>query len=120
MAKESNAKEVSIWGDGTATREFIYAEDVTRALIMAAERYSKPEPVNIGTSIETTIKELVYMLCEMTGYKGSIKWDASKPTGFQRRCMDVNRACKEFGFKATTPLEEGLEETIEWYNSQKR
>lgn len=119
-AKESNAKEVSIWGDGTATREFIYAEDVTRALIMAAERYSKPEPVNIGTSIETTIKELVYMLCEMTGYKGSIKWDASKPTGFQRRCMDVNRACKEFGFKATTPLEEGLEETIEWYNSQKR
>ena len=119
-AKESNAKEVSIWGYGTATREFIYAEDVARAFIMATEHYDKPEPVNIGTGTETPIKYLVYMLCELIKYKGSIKWDASKPTGSQRRQMDVSKAYREFGFRAKTPLLEGLKETIEWHLEQKR
>ena len=117
-AKEANAKEVAIWGDGTASREFIYAEDVARAFILGAERYNKPESVNIGTGIETPIKDLVYMLCELIGYKGTIKWDASKPSGSQRRQMDVARAEKEFGFRAKTTLLEGLCETIEWH--QKR
>ena len=119
-AKESNAKEVAIWGDGTATREFIYAEDVARAFILGAERYNKPESVNIGTGIETPIKDLVYMLCELIGYKGRIKWDATKPSGSQRRQMDVARAEKEFGFRASIGLKEGLKETIEWYQTQKR
>ena len=117
-AKESRAKEVAIWGDGTASREFIYAEDVARAFIMAAEHYNKPEPINIGTGIETPIKDLIDMLCELIGYKGRIKWDASKPSGSQRRQMDVSRASKEFSFSAFTGLEQGLTETIEWH--QKR
>ena len=119
-AKETRAKEVAIWGDGTASREFIYAEDVARAFIMAAEYYNNPEPVNIGTGIETPIKDLVDMLCELIGYKGKIKWDTSRPTGSQRRQMDVARAYKEFGFRAKTPLLEGLCETIEGHQKEKK
>ena len=115
-AKDSNAKEVAIWGDGTATREFIYAEDVAEALILAAEIYNKPDPVNIGTGIETKIDELVDMLCQIIGYTGKIKWDASKPTGSRRRQMDVSKAWQEFGFKASTGLRDGLKKTIDHWN----
>lgn len=116
-AKESDTKEVVIWGDGSATREFIYAEDVSRAFIMATEHYDSPEPVNIGSGKETSIKDLVYMLCNITGYRGKIKWDTAKPTGFLRRCMDVSRAYERFGFKASVGLREGLEETVRWYTT---
>ncbi len=117
-AKESGAKEIAIWGDGSATREFIYAEDVARAFIMATEHYDKPEPVNIGTGTETRVDELVNMLCQIIGYTGKIKWDASKPTGSQRRQMDVSKAWKEFGFKASTGLRDGLKKTINHWNSK--
>ena len=113
-AEKSKAKEVAIWGNGTATREFIYAEDVVNALMMAAERYDKPEPVNIGTGVETSMSDLVRILCEIIGYTGKIKWDAAKPEGSRRRQMDVSKAYKYFNFKASTGLREGLEETVKY------
>jgi GDP-L-fucose synthase len=117
-AKTNNAEEISVWGDGSATREFIYAEDVANAFITATERYGKPDPINIGTGIETPIKDLVGMLCKLMGYGGKIKWDASMPNGSQRRQLDISEAYKEFGFKATTNLEDGLRKTIEWYQKK--
>ena len=114
-AKANNAEEISIWGDGSATREFIYAEDVAKAFIMATERYDKPKPINIGTGIEIHIENLVYMLCKLIGYEGKIRWDVSMPNGSQRRQLDISEAYKEFGFRATTNLEAGLKETIDWY-----
>lgn len=117
-AKQNDAKEIRIWGDGTATREFLYAEDAAKALILAAERYSGSEPINIGTGIETPIKDLVYTLCDIISYKGEIKWDTSMPNGSQRRNLDVSRAYNLLGFKAATSLDEGLRKTIEWYKMQ--
>ena len=118
QAKQTNEKEVLIWGDGTATREFIYAQDVAKALIMAAEKYDKPDPLNIGTGIETPIKDLVHLLTQLIGYEGEIKWDATMPNGTQRRQLDVSKAYKALGFKASTGLEEGLRETIKWYSTR--
>jgi GDP-L-fucose synthase len=116
-AKISGSDQVIVWGTGNATREFIYAEDCAEGIVKAAQCYDKSEPVNIGTGIETPIKDLAEKIKDLTGYKGRIVWDASKPDGQPRRCLDVSRALKEFGFKAKTNFDEGLEKTIRWYIS---
>ena len=120
-AKINDSDEVIVWGTGKATREFIYAEDCAEGIVKAAQSYDKSEPVNIGTGIETPIKDLAEKIKDLIGYKGRIVWDSSKPDGQPRRCLDVSRAAKEFGFKAKTNFEEGLKKTIGWYiNSSTR
>lgn len=114
-AKANGDPHVDVWGSGNATREFMYAGDAAEGIVLAAERYDKPMPVNLGTGVETSIRELVGMISDLLGYDGSIRWDASKPDGTPRRCLDVSRAEKEFGFKAKMDLETGLRKTIDWY-----
>ncbi len=107
--------EVVVWGTGKASREFLYVEDAAEAIILATEKYNKPEPVNIGSGKEITIRDLVNLIAELTGYKGKIVWDTSKPDGQPRRCLDTSKAKKEFDFEAKTDFREGLRRTIEWY-----
>lgn len=114
-AKINGQDKIVLWGTGKASREFLFVEDAADAIILAAERYNKPEPVNIGSGKEITIKELAYTIAELTSFRGEIIWDNTKPDGQPRRCLDGSRAEKEFGFKARTSLEEGLKKTIEWY-----
>ena len=109
---------VTVWGTGKATREFFYVEDATEAIILATEQYNKSDPVNIGAGFEISIKELVELIMELTGFKGRIIWDTSKPDGQPRRMLDTSKAQKEFGFKAKTSFEHGLKKTIEWYISK--
>jgi len=108
-------KEIVIWGTGNATREFFYVEDAADAILMATERYNKRDPVNIGTGFEISIRDLVELIVELTGYKGKIIWDETKPDGQPRRMLDATKAYKEFGFKAKTGFREGLRRTIDWY-----
>jgi len=114
-AVRDNKKEIIVWGTGQASREFLYVEDAAEAILLAAEKYNKADPVNIGAGKEITIRELVNLIAELTGYKGNIVWDTSKPDGQPRRCLDVSKAKNEFGFEAKTGLREGLEKTINWY-----
>ena len=114
-AKEKNTPFVEVWGSGKATREFLYVEDAAEAIVMATEKYDGHEPVNIGSGMEISIKELVKTICDIVDYKGKIKWDKTKPDGQPKRRLDVSRAEKEFGFKAKTKFEEGLAQTIKWY-----
>ncbi len=116
-AKERREEQIIVWGTGKPTREFLYAEDAAEAIILAAERYNKPEPVNIGAGFEISIKNLAYLIAKLTGFKGKIKWDISKPDGQPRRNLDTSRAKKEFGFTSQTPFEEGLARTVAWYES---
>lgn len=109
---------VEVWGTGSASREFLYVADCARAITLATERYNKPEPVNIGAGREISIKDLVHLIAMLTGFKGEIRWDTTKPDGQPRRCLDVSRADEEFGFRANTGFEEGLKATIEWYKGQ--
>jgi len=118
-AVRNNKKEVEVWGTGKASREFLYVEDAAEGIILATEKYSKPEPVNIGAGFEIKIKELVELIAELTGFKGEIKWDTTKPDGQPRRCLNTTKAEKEFGFKANTDFREGLKNTIEWYREQR-
>jgi GDP-L-fucose synthase len=114
-ANERGASEIVCWGDGSATREFLYVEDCAQAIVLAAERYDKPEPVNIGAGFEIRIKDLVELIAKFTGFTGRIVWDTTKPNGQPRRCLDVSRAEREFGFRSRTRFEDGLRKTIEWY-----
>ncbi len=114
-AKQGNHPEVEAWGDGSPTREFLYVEDAARAIVLAAERYDSSEPVNIGSSFEISIKDLTEMIAALVGYDGRIVWDTSKPNGQPRRKLDVSRAERAFGFKATVTFREGLQRTIDWY-----
>jgi GDP-L-fucose synthase len=107
--------EVVCWGDGSPTREFLYVEDCAEAIVLAAERYDKGESVNIGGGFEISIKDLAYLIADLTGFQGRIVWDTSKPNGQPRRCLDTTRAWKEFGFRATTDFKQGLRRTIDWY-----
>jgi GDP-L-fucose synthase len=116
-AKQKNAKAVEVWGTGSASREFLYSEDAADAVILATESYSKPAPINIGSGMEITIRGLVGKIAEITGFQGEIKWDITKPDGQPRRCLEVSKAEKEFGFKAKTEFEEGLKKTIDWYSA---
>lgn len=118
-AVQSKEREVEIWGTGEASREFLYVEDAAEGILLATERYNKPEPVNIGAGFEIRIKDLVKLIAELTGFKGEIRWDTSKPDGQLRRCLDTSKAKQEFGFEAEVDFREGLKRTIEWYLSNK-
>jgi len=118
-AIESDAESIEVWGDGSPTREFLYVEDAAEGILLAAEKYDSSEPVNLGSGMEISIKDLVEMIARLTGFSGNIIWDASKPNGQPRRRLDVTRAEREFGFKAGTSFEEGLKRTINWYRQQK-
>jgi len=107
--------EIVVWGTGKVTREFIYVEDAAEGIILATEGYDRSDPVNIGTGFEISIKDLVHLIVELTGFKGRIVWDKTKPDGQPRRMLDTTRAFKEFGFRAKTTFEEGLKKTIDWY-----
>ena len=117
-AKNRNDKEITLWGTGSASREFLYVEDCARGILMATKNYDKPEPINLGAGSEVTIKDLAEKTKDLVGFDGKIIWDTSKPDGQPRRCLDISKAEKEFGFKAQTNLNEGLKKTIEWYTSQ--
>jgi GDP-L-fucose synthase len=116
-AKLAGKKEVIVWGTGKVSREFLYVEDAAEGILLATEKYDKPDPVNLGVGKEITIKELVNLIAELTGYKGKIVWDTSKPDGQPRRCLDTSKAKNEFGFEARTNFVEGLRKTIKWYES---
>jgi len=114
-AKKRGDKQITVWGTGRATREFLYVDDAARGIIMASEKYNSSEPVNLGAGFEISIKKLVELIVDLTKFKGQIVWDASKPDGQPRRCLDTARAQKEFGFEAKIPFETGLKKTIAWY-----
>jgi len=114
-AKLSGRDHITVWGTGSASREFLYVADAAHAVVLAAEQYDKPAPVNIGAGMEIRISELVYLIARLSGFEGRIEWDSTKPDGQPRRCLDVSRAQQEFGFRATTGFREGLQETIAWY-----
>jgi GDP-L-fucose synthase len=114
-AKLKCESEVVVWGTGKSSREFLYVEDAAEGVLLAAEKYDKSDPVNLGVGKEITIRELVSLIAELTGYDGKVVWDTSKPDGQPRRCLDTSKARKEFGFVAKTDLVEGLKKTIDWY-----
>jgi GDP-L-fucose synthase len=114
-AKEVGADHIEVWGTGAPTREFLYVEDAAEAICLATEKYDGSEPVNIGVGKEISIRELVETVARLTGFEGTIRWDATKPDGQPRRCLDTSRAKALFGFQAKTDLEEGLRWTIQWY-----
>jgi GDP-L-fucose synthase len=114
-AKRSGAREIICWGDGSATRAFLYAADAAEGLVLAAERYDGADPVNLGTSQEVSIRELVELIVQLCGYTGRVVWDATQPNGQPRRCLDTSRAEREFGFRARTTLTDGLAATLKWY-----
>jgi GDP-L-fucose synthase len=116
-AKLLNEPEIVCWGDGSPTREFLYVEDCAEAIVRATEEYNRSDPVNIGTGREISIKDLVNLIAELTGYRGQVVWDTSKPNGQPRRCLNTDRAMQEFGFLAKTDFREGLRRTVEWYLS---
>ena len=114
-AQERGDEHLLVWGTGKPTREFLYVEDAVKGLLLAAEHYNDPEPVNLGSGMEISIRELVELIAELTGFTGKIQWDASKPDGQPRRALDTSRARERFGFAAQTDFREGLQRTIDWY-----
>lgn len=118
LAKKTGNNSIEVWGTGNPTREFIYVDDAAEGILLAAEKYDKPEPVNLGAGTEISIKDLVELICELMSYHGEIKWNKDRPDGQPRRMLDTSRAEKEFGFKATTSFREGLEKTIKWFENK--
>ncbi|MBA7678928.1 GDP-L-fucose synthase [subsurface metagenome] len=118
-AKINNDAEVVVWGTGEATREFLYVEDCAEAIVLATEKYNKPDPVNVGAGFEISIRDLAQKIKGIIGFDGRIVWDTSKPDGQPRRCLDTKKAEKEFGFKARVKFNEGLKNAIEWYIENK-
>ena len=119
-AQEGGIPEVVLWGDGSASREFLYVDDCAQAILLAAERYDKPEPVNLGAGFEITIRALAELIQELVGYDGKIVWDRTKPNGQPRRCLDTSRAEHEFGFRAHTQFRDGLERTITFFRLERQ
>ena len=117
-AVDSGAEEVVVWGTGSASREFLYVEDAARGIVLATERYDGPEPVNLGAGFEITIRDLAEKLRALIGFRGRIVWDKTKPDGQPRRCLDTRRAAESFGFRATTPFDEGLRRTVAWWREE--
>jgi len=117
-AKQQGEKEINVWGDGSPTREFLYVEDAAEGILLASEKYNGPDPVNLGSGSEISIKDLVEMIAHLTGFSGKLVWNTNMPNGQPRRGLDVSRAENLFGFRAATPFEEGLRRTIEWYKEQ--
>lgn len=118
-AQKNNEDEVTVWGDGSASREFLYVEDAAEGIVLATEKYNKSEPINLGAGFEITIKDLITKLCKITDFKGKVVWDGSKPNGQPRRMLDTSKAKDEFDFAAKTDFEEGLKKTIEWYKENR-
>jgi len=116
-AKQAGAAEVLAWGTGSATREFLYVEDAAEAIVLAAEKYAKADLVNLGSGEEISIRDLLGQIRALVGYEGSLRWDATKPDGQPRRCLDTSRALAEFGWRAKTPLRDGLRKTFRWFES---
>ncbi len=108
-------EQIVLWGDGSPTREFLYVEDAVDGILLATEKYNKSYPINLGSGMEISIHDLATLIARLTGFNGKIVWDTSQPNGQPRRCLDVSKAEQEFGFKATTPFEVGLRNTIDWY-----
>jgi GDP-L-fucose synthase len=117
-ARERREPAIEVWGTGSASREFIYVDDAAEGIVLGTERYDSPEPVNLGMGFEITIRDLVELIVDLTGYKGEVAWDTSKPDGQPRRMLDTSRARERFGFVASTEFREGLQKTIEWYESR--
>lgn len=117
-ATESGSKEVVVWGDGSPTREFLYVDDAADGIILATERFDGPQAVNLGSSAEISIRDLAQLIMELTGFEGQISWDTSKPNGQPRRKLDTSRAKELFGFEASTPFEEGLHQTVRYFEQQ--
>jgi len=114
-AQQQGQKQLSVWGDGSPTREFLYSQDAARGIVMGTQGYSDPEPVNLGTGYEISIRNLVELICELMEFEGEIVWEADKPNGQPRRCLDTQRAKQAFGFTAQVDFKQGLRNTIEWY-----
>ncbi len=119
-AIDNNEKSIVVWGTGKPTREFLYVEDAAQAIVLATALYDKPEPVNIGSGFEISVAELAALIVKLTGFKGELVWDTTKPDGQPRRKFDTTRAEQEFGFKARTGFEEGLQKTIAWYRQNRK
>ena len=118
-ARESGANAIEVWGTGSASREFLYVDDAAEGIVLAAERYDDADPVNLGVGREITIRELVELIVELTGFEGEIRWDATKPDGQPRRALDTSRARERFGFSAQVSFEDGLRRTIDFYEGQR-
>jgi GDP-L-fucose synthase len=118
-ARDRGDREIVAWGTGKASREFLYVDDCAEGLILALEKYDSPEPMNLGNGREVTIKDLTEMVAKVARFEGKIIWDATKPDGQPRRCLDVQRAAKEIGFRAATTLEDGLHKTVEWFEQHR-
>lgn len=118
-AREAGADHIDVWGTGSASREFLYVDDAAEGIVLGADRYDEPEPVNLGVGSEITIKELVGLVVDLTGFEGEIRWDGSKPDGQPRRALDTSRARERFGFEAHTSFEDGLRRTVEWYQGSR-
>jgi len=118
-AAEREEKRIVVWGTGRPTREFLYVEDAAEAILLASEKYDKPDPINIGAGFEISIRDLVGLIAELTGFKGGFSWDAKRPDGQPRRMLDVTKAEKEFGFRAKVGLKEGLRRAIDWYTANR-
>jgi GDP-L-fucose synthase len=114
-AVDERRSEITLWGDGTPTREFLYVADAAEGILAATEKYDRPEPVNLGSGVEIGIRDLAEKIAQITGFHGAIRWDTAQPNGQPRRCLDVTRAEREFGFRAHTSFDEGLRRTVEWY-----
>jgi GDP-L-fucose synthase len=119
-AREQGADHIEIWGTGSASREFLYVDDAAEGIVLASERYDGADPVNLGVGREITIRDLVGLIVGLTGFRGEIRWDATKPDGQPRRALDTSRARDRFGFMATTSFEDGLRRTVEWYETTRR
>lgn len=114
-AKERGEGHITVWGTGKVTREFLYVEDAARGIVLAAERYNKADPVNLGTGVEISIKDLAHLIAKLAQFDGEIRWNPYEPEGQPRRCLDTAKAKREFDFEAGTELSDGLRKTIEWY-----
>jgi GDP-L-fucose synthase len=117
-ARDSGAEYLDVWGTGSASREFLFVRDAARGIALAAERYDGPEAINLGSGNEITIRDLAAKIAKLCGFRGELRWDSTKPDGQPRRCLDVRRAAEWFGFTAKTPFDEGLRETIDWWERQ--
>jgi GDP-L-fucose synthase len=118
-AKDSGAPTLSLWGDGSPTREFLYVEDASDGIVTAAEKFSGPEPVNLGSGYEVSIRDLAIMIARHVGFNGTIVWEKDKPNGQPRRALDVTRAKEYFGWQASMPFEEGIRRTIAWFQENR-
>lgn len=117
-AQQQGQETLPVWGDGSPTREFLYSTDAARGIVMATQSYNEPDPVNLGTNYEISIKDLVELICELMEFKGKIVWETDKPNGQPRRCLDTSRAKEKFGFVAAMEFRQGLKNTIDWYRHQ--